>query len=65
MKHPGNALEHLSRREREGPAPFAREGEGLRSIRPILNHLNPSPSRFAGPSLSLRERCFRVGFAEG
>ena len=51
-------MEHLSRREREGPAPYAREGEGLRSIGLFLVHRNPSPSRFAGPSLSLREGCF-------
>ena len=45
---------------RRGPRSEAEwEDEGLRSIRPILNHLNPSPSRAtsAGPSLSLRERC--------
>jgi uroporphyrin-III C-methyltransferase len=44
--------EHLSRREREGPA--QREGEGLRSVGANLNHRTPSSSHSAslrGPLL--------------
>ena len=51
----------FSRGEKEGPTAMAWEEEGVRSIRHVLNQRNPSPSRFAGPSLSLRERCFLAG----
>ena len=34
----GANLEHLSRREREGPAPQAWEGEGLRGFRRKRRH---------------------------
>jgi hypothetical protein len=45
-------MKHLSRREREGPAPQAWEGEELRSFRPILNHRTPSSSQASpGPLL--------------
>jgi error-prone DNA polymerase len=54
----GANAEHLSRREREGRAPQAWEGEGLQAADVNLQHRTPSSShRFAaGPSFSPREK---------
>ena len=56
-------MKHLSRREREGPAPKAWEGEGLGTY--PERFLTPHPPRLRlGPSLSRRERCVSNRFAQ-